>query len=198
MRAAIVVAVLMAAGCAAPYAVEEHTDKFSDPGRPQTFVMYRNAIDFRDPMGAVLTDELNGYVDRDRKTGAVVEAGFVLFRNVNSRQIAVSGGPKWLSIRPGDELVFIADGERIALPAVAAKTDHKTSYNTISGVDTDYIDHATYKTTPDVFRKIAYAKSLEFQAIGSEGRESFPGINRSLLKSFQMNLQKFYTENMAR
>lgn len=197
MRASIVV-VAMVSGCAAPYAVEEHTDKFSDPGRPQTFTMNRNAIDYRDPLGAVLTDELNGYVDIDRKTGAVAEVGFILFRNVNSRQIAVSGGPKWLGIRPGDELVFIADGERIALPAVAAKTDHKTSYNTISGVDTDFIDHATYKTTPDVFRKIAYAKTLEFQALGAEGRESFPGVNRSFLKSFQLNLQKFYTENIVK
>src|SRR3990172_6895622 len=96
-------------GCAAGYQTGEITDKFSDPTQPAIFSMRGNAIDYSDPLGSLRTSEMNGFVARDRATGKVKYTGFFLSRVTNNTKVGFSGAAKWLTIRAGDEAVFLAD-----------------------------------------------------------------------------------------
>lgn len=184
-------------GCAAGYQTSELTDKFSDPTKPVIHAMRGNAIDFADPMGMLQTSELNGFVARDRATGKVKYAGFFFSRVITSEEIGYSGKARWLNIQIGNEAVFLADGERIALKADApGRMDHKTNRGTGYTISTDYFEDVQYIGTVEQFHKIAYANTLEFKFSGVSGADSFPS-KRPLLQSFRANIQRFYESEIA-
>jgi len=183
---AAVVAILTS--CASPYQVRELTDQYSDPAKPSLYSMLNNSM----YVGGMLSvgSTLDGFVMRDRKTSKVVRTGFYL--TIESGEI----NGKWVGIRPGDALVFIADGERIQTEAISGDVDHRIrtiGYN----VETDYIDKAQYFVTPAQFRKIAFSKELKFQASGKNRTEDFPRGNLKFVQSFRLNLQKFFTEQVS-
>ena len=176
-------------GCAASYQVAEVTDRFSDPTKPATVAMKGNAIDYRDPLNAVAVSEMNGFVERDRGTGKVVAVGFNL--------IFVSKTGRWLSIRNGDEMVFLADGERIASKATGTKIDQNIQNLGVHGLNVDRYDFATYPVTTEQFRKIATAGKLEISVNGANGSHVFPRKDLGFLSSFQSNMAQFYQNEIA-
>ena len=119
--------VLSIAGCGGGgYAIKKSTDdQFSDKSLPILVTLEENYIDFKAPLGIIPTSQLIPYLFRDNG-GNIVETGFHLIN------VRMSGGMlhlqnQWLNIRTGDEIVFIADGERISAIAHDTKIDHYTS-----------------------------------------------------------------------
>jgi hypothetical protein len=192
MRYLTVFLLFLLAGCAAGYTVSEDTDKFSDPNKPAVVSMKGNDIDFGGPMVTIPTNQLNGFVSRDRVTRKLMNVGFFFKRAAYSGEITFNGGPKWLNVNPGNELVFLADGERISIPAITGSIDHKVERGFGTSVETLYLDFAQYHVTADQFRRISMAKTLEFQVSGTQGSTTYPRPNRKLLDSFLPNLKKFY------
>ncbi len=186
-------------GCTAPYQVIELTDKFTDPNAPAVFSMVNNSIDFSDPMGLVRFSTLNGYVMKDRKSGEPTGAGFYYNRIATDADVSFRGEPKWLSVRAGGEAVFLADGERIVLKARAnGRIDHQTTRGVGYSVNTDYSESVDYPATIEQFRKIAFARKIEFQFSGNNGAVSYPRKNYyALLESFQQNLRQFHDSQIA-
>ena len=189
-RRVLLLGIFLLAGCAAPYHVREATDKFSDPAGPAFYTMSGNAIDYRDPLGAIKTSELNAYVMRARTTGKILGVGVDLFIVSTSP----SGG-NWLTVRVGDDLVFLADGQRIAVKAVSSSIDHSVT-GTLGQIYTDRYDYARYPMTVEQLKAIAFAQSIEFKVQGRNGYETFPRTNFKLLDSFMPNLQRFYSEQI--
>ena len=185
----VFVSALLISGCTTPYRMTELTDKFSDPNAPMAYAIEDNAIDFPGPTFGIPVSQMNGFVTRDRKTGKVISVGF------NSRFVNESGS-RWLNIRSGDEVVFLADGDRIVAKAFNAKMDHDVR-RLSTGVTTYYFDFAQYGLTPDQFRRIAYARNLEFQVRGSDGVAEFPRKDFGFRESFQKNLRQFYDDQVA-
>lgn len=186
MRMAIVALALFTGGCVSAYKTTEVTDKFSDPSKPALLSMRGNNIDHTDGLNVLRWDELNGFVARDRATGKNVFVG-LSFSGVGRPPMRNT----WISIRSGDELVFLADGERIAVQATTGRTDVQISRG-LGSIDREYYDLAEYRMTPEQFATIAKAKTLEFKISGMNGSESYPRGGRSFLGSFQPNLLKFY------
>ncbi len=183
--AALAVLALLTA-CAAPYTVRETTNQFSDPTKPASYVMEGNR------MFAALGDQLNGYVDRDRTSGKVAGVGIA----ITLYDVDSVGGGGWLVVRPGDEIVFLADNERLAVKAAAGSLDHSVA--AAGGqVYTTRVDYAIYTMTPEQFKKVAFAQQLAFQINGKNGSRRFPNENFRLVDSFTPNLQRFYTEQIA-
>lgn len=122
-----------------------------------------------------MNDEMNAYVNRDRRTGKVVDVGY-------SVALGASLG-SYMMIMRGDELTFVADGERISAAALSGRIEY--------GMDT-----AVYSVKPEQFKKIAYANALEFKVQGRRSSQSYPGRNFNLLDSFRNNLRQFYSEQI--
>lgn len=195
---AIIPVIAVIAGCAAPYRTIDLTDKFSDPDAPAVTAMAGNSIDFHPPGGSVRASTLNGFVVKDKSTGRPVSAGFFFERVASGADIAFRGEPKWLAVRPGDEAVFLADGERVVLKARGSRIDHETTRGIGYSVETDYMEFAEYPATLDQFRKIALARTLEFKFSGNNGAVSYPRPNfYAILESFQKNLRQFHESQFA-
>jgi hypothetical protein len=175
---------LLLTACAANYQVAEVTDKFSDPTKPAVKSMVGNSIDLHDPLGSLPTSELNAYISTDRKTGKIVNIGF-------SAVFVNEAGSRWLNINPGNELVFLADDQRIVLNASTGSIDHKIVPNSISGPIRYNFDFAEYPATPDQILAVANAQKLEFKVSGISGSATFPS-GKPLLESFQKNIKQFY------
>lgn len=190
---ALIAATLLLAACSSAYRVGEDTDKFSDPASPRRISLHGNAIDYSDPLGTVPTSELNPWVSVDRTSGKAVAAGFYYDRAKPAAQFGPVGPDRWLSVRPGDEIVFLVDGERVVLRASSARIDSKPDRT----VGTYYFDYVTYSGTLDQVQKICTARKLEFQVKGSNGAVSYPIGTTSFLDSFLPNLQKFYKAEIA-
>lgn len=182
------------AGCTTPYAVVEETDKFADPNKPARYALRSNDI-LRNEIGISHGDLLDPYVERDRKTGKVISTGFVLLRTVSEPELIWIGAPKWLGIRPGDEIEFLADGERIAFKAVSARTYHNFGYYNGANM-TKYFDQAVYTSEPQQFAKIANAKNIEIKVNGGNGNTVYPSNNARMPDSFYENLRRFYIEQV--
>lgn len=181
-------------GCATPYAVVEETDKFADPNKPARYALRSNDI-LRNEIGVSHGDLLDPYVERDRKTGKVVATGFVLLRTVGEPELVWTGAPKWLGIRPGDEIEFLADGERVALKALSARAYHNFGF--YNGMNmTKYFDQAVYSSDPSQFTKITTAKNIEIKVNGMNGSEFYPRKGGYLFDSFTENLRQFYIEQV--
>ncbi len=194
----VVILSIVLSACAAGYQVGEITDRFSDPNGPRVVSMRGNSIDFSDPLGIVKTSEFNGFAATNRGSGKIEFVGFFYLRSVDSTEVAFSSLAKWLSVRQGDEAVFLADGERIILRATGrGKIDHLTTGGGGQGVSTRYFEDVTYQASAADFRKIAYAKSLEFKINGSNGSAVYPSGGRPILQSFQENIRKFYESEIA-
>jgi hypothetical protein len=175
--------------CAAPYQVDEATDKFSDPTKPAVYSMKSNNVDFRDPMGLVAASELNFFVERDRTSGKAIAVGLDAF------VVSYEFDGKWLNIRPGDEIVFLANGERIAAKAISTRIDHQVGRG--ASANTQYYDQARYLFTPAQFKKLSNADRLEIKIQGMNRAVSYPRPNQKYLDSFQPNIQRFYQEQVA-
>lgn len=196
-KARIIILAAMASslvGCTAGYSVAEVTDKFSDPSKPTTKAMVGNHIEFHDPLGSD-NSALNGWVSRDRQSGKVMAVGFYLHNVRPAAMVSWTGGTKWLRIRPGNELIVLADGQRIVARAVAGSMDHRVQ--AIQGsIYTDYIDDATYEVAPSQFAAVAHATALELKIEGADGSDAYPR-SMSILSSFGANLRRFYDEEIA-
>lgn len=191
----LLLACAIVSGCAASYAVVEETDKFSDPNQPARYAVRSNYI-VRNEIGVARDDSLDPFVNRDRKTGKVVSAGFFLLRTVSEPERAWTGAPKWLAIREGDEIEILADGERVALKAVWSKLSHNSSF--ANGLNTTmYFDQASYMADPLSFAKIAQAKTIEIKVNGTHGSTVYPRDGAYMLDSFYENLHRFYSEQIA-
>lgn len=197
MRALTLVFAGFLASCAAGYQVAEVSDKFTDPKAPAVYATRGNSIDFHDPLGQTKPGELNAFVARHRSTNAVVYAGFFYNRSTSADAAAFSGEPRWLSIRAGDQAVFLADDARIVLKAAGGQIDGRAHRGLGYSVESQYIDSAQFVGTADDLRRIAFAKKLEFQIIGANGALSYPRHNRPFLDSFQRNIQEFYQTQVA-
>lgn len=189
---AIAVVLMFLSGCAASYQTGEVTDKFSDPSKPRMIAMKGNAIDFGGPLIITRVSELNGFVASDRASGKMVYAG-VTFAGVGR----APARDTWLWIRVGDEIVFLADNERIAARAIAANMDHQVTRGVGYSIDREYYDYADYRLTPDQFNRVANANTLEFQVSGRNGTETYPRPGFRMLDSFRANLQQFYQAEIA-
>ena len=95
--------------------------------------------------------------------------------------------------------MFLADGERIVLKARAnGRIDHQTTRGVGYTVNTDYFETVDYPATIEQFRKIAFARKLEFQFSGNNGSVSYPRKNHHpLLESFQQNLRQFHDSQLS-
>lgn len=190
-------AVVVLSGCTATYRAAELTDKFSDPKAPMIVAMQGNSIDFHDPMGSVKPGELNAFVARDRTSNRPVFAGFFYHRMASGTGLAFSGEPKWLSIRAGDEAVFIADGARIVFKAAGGDIDSRVRRGVGYSVESEYIDSAQFTGTVEDLRRVAEAKQIEFKIAGRNGAVSYPRQGRQFLDSFQPNIRQFYMTEVA-
>jgi hypothetical protein len=180
--------------CASPYQVAEDTDKFSDPSSPRIYSFKGNGIDSGGPLWTLPVSELNPWVTVDRTTGKAIAAGFNYRRAKPDVQFGPVGPARWLNVRPGDEIVFLADGERIILRAASARIDHTVDRTT--GIY--YFDFVNYRaSTLDQMRKICSAARLEFQVNGRDGNVSYPIGTTRYTDSFQPNLRKFYETEVA-
>lgn len=198
MRAIVISgAVVLLTGCVAGYQSGEVTDKFSDPSGPAVYAMRGNSIDFHDPMGSVKPGELNAFVARDRSSNKPVYAGFFYNRSQSDGGAAFAGEPKWLSVRAGDELVFLVDGARVVLKAADGRIDGSVARRVGYSIETQYLDSAQYVGTVEDLRRIAQASRIEFQVVGRNGAISYPRHGRPFLESFQRNLAQFYQTEAA-
>lgn len=191
-----VFAVLFLVGCGpAKYAVKESTDKFSDPAAPAMFVMDGNTLE-TDAAGIAVYGYMDAFVSRDRDSGRVVMIGLEYTRVATSGELIWSGEPKWLAIRAGDEMVVLADGERLVLKAVSGNIDHVVE-RTATGPSTTYYDLGRYSVTAEQLLKIANASSLEMKVAGREGSRAIPRAGTKLGANLQQNLRRFYDEQVA-
>ena len=178
-------------GCApSKYAIKKSSDsEFADKNAPELVTLEENYIDFKDPMGLVPSSQLIPYAFVD-KAGKINEMGFHLI-NVRSYD-------RWLNIRKGDQIVFIADEERLTAKAQNTEIDHiTTGYNSVSKtVDTYYYDYAWYPLSKESMEKISKAKSIKLQIMGQDGLAEYGTKNRgfSIHKSFYENNRRFYEE----
>ncbi|MDY6979199.1 MAG: hypothetical protein SV201_04920 [Pseudomonadota bacterium] len=182
--------VLLLASCAAPYQVEQSTDKFSDPNQPEIYRLTHNKI-MSDYLGVAADDELRPFVMRNRESGKVVTAGVDLI--VSNTSAGIAGD--YLMIRPGDKLIFLADGERIELKAVASDIDHTVS-TPLASVYVTRRDEARYLMTAEQLEQIAFATKLEFKAQGRNSYATWPRTNFTIMTSFRDNLKRFYNEQV--
>lgn len=190
-------AVVVLSGCTATYRAAELTDKFSDPKAPMIVAMQGNSIDFHDPMGSVKPGELNAFVARDRANNRPVFAGFFYHRMASGTSLVFSGEPKWLSIRAGDEAVFIADGARIVFKAAGGDIDSRVRRGAGYSVESEYVDSAQFAGTVEDLRRVAEAKQIEFKINGRNGAVAYPRQGRQFLDSFQSNIRQFYATEVA-
>jgi hypothetical protein len=190
------VVVLFLAGCGpAQYAVKESTDKFSDPQQPAMYSMEGNVLE-TDPAGIATYGYLDAFVSRDRERGRVVLVGLEYTRVTNSGELTWSGEPKWLAIRAGDELVVLADDERIVVKASGGSIDHQVE-RTGAGPSTTFYDVGRYPLTSSQLLKIATAARVEFKFSGREGSRAVPRSGTKLGANLQANLRRFYDEQVA-
>lgn len=189
--------VVLLSGCTATYKAAELTDKFSDPSGPKIISMQGNSIDFHDPMGSVKPGELDAFVARERATNKPTSAGFFYQRIASGTSLTFSGEPKWLSIRAGDEAVFIADGARIVFKAAGGDIDSRVRRGVGYSVESEYMDSAQFIGTVEDLRRVAEAKKIEFKISGRDGAVSYPREGRQFLESFHPNIRQFYSTEVA-
>jgi len=188
-RIGYLIVLAIVSGCAATYQAQEVTDQYSDPNKPRMVAMKGNAIDYRDPLNAVPVSELNAYVERDRQTGAVVSVGFSL--------VFVSKNGRWIAIRPGDEMVFLCGGQRVAMKASAARIDQNVANLGSLGLAVDRFDYATYPATVEQFKTIASSQCTGIKVNGSTFAHEFPRRDLGFLSSFLPNIAQFYQTEIA-
>ncbi|HAK59005.1 MAG TPA: hypothetical protein DCO77_01310 [Nitrospiraceae bacterium] len=185
----IILAAMVLGACTAGYKVKVVEDQFSDPNKAYiTKTMDGNFISSTaDPLKLVPASELNAYVMVNKQTNKADRVGLHLY---NVRR----NGNKWLNIREGDEMIILADNNRVVLRARNAKMDHHVSSNSVTRtIDTDYFDSAFYSIEKEDFKKIAYATSIKIKINGMSGIEEYTKqINGGLLPNFK----RFYEEEV--
>lgn len=176
--------------CAASYSVKTVNDQFSDPNAPTILMLENNGIINHDPLGMVPSSELNCYLSLEKKTNKIIEMGMFLIHVDGNRN---------LFIREGDEMIFIADSNRIVLKAKSTKADYMSSgYNTVSKRYYNYFfDFAWYPCAKEDFYKITHAKDLKFKIIGANTIREY-GTDYKILGGCIENLRLFYDTNIKR
>lgn len=177
------VGILAGCGVTAPYKVTAE-DKFTAPEAPLYRALTDNSIDYHDPLQAFRTSQLNAYVERDRKSDAVLSAGFE-FVNQNE------GGP---IVASGQDLVFLADDRRIVAHCGPSIREYKYDRQGIN----DYVEAVSCKLDdPRSMGVISKAAKLEFKVNGQRGALTYPRTNFQLLPSFRKNIDSFFSTEVA-
>ena len=164
--------ILLLSGCmgSSSYKVKHNTDDpFADKSGSQLVTLDENFIAQKDPLGLVPFSQLIPYVIRNNK-GKNMEMGFHL-KNVQNDFLVPT---KWLNIRQGDEIVFLADGRRISARATNTRLDHTTDYNSlVKRAITTYFDFAWYPLTRDQMEVICNSNNEKIKVYGNDGTNEY-------------------------
>ena len=146
-----------------------------------------------DPFKIVPASQLNAYVMVDRQSVKIKQLGLAL-TNVRHEGGTIHGQNAWLNIIEGQEMILLVDEHRIALKAERPRIDSKTNDNPeTGGVDTSYIDYASYPLSIDDFKTIATAQTIKIKVFGQDAVSEYnEQINAGLLP----NLLQFYRKEV--
>ncbi|MFM8331790.1 MAG: hypothetical protein ACKN9T_08885 [Candidatus Methylumidiphilus sp.] len=171
-------------------------DQFADKSGFNLITLDENHMEMRYPNDIIPKSQLLPYVYRD-SAGNNIETGF---RLINVISDLVNSNARWLNIRQGDEIIFLADGNRVASKARNVSIDHISSYDSLTKrTTTYYYDFASYKLSADQFRAVCNARNIKIKIFGQDGYDEYGtgkhGQNE-LLENFYKNNKRFFDEEI--
>lgn len=166
MRILLCVALSALAGCATMNTVETTTDKFTGSTNTQ--------MSFNPLAGATIGfDDSQVRLEASKNVAASGETTFLLV-------VSVAGNSQgWTFIEDGESLLFLVDGERVALSG-----DGSAGHRDVAGGNC--FETAVYVTDAAFLHRLANAKEVEVRVSGSERN-----IDRKFSETNTKNFQEF-------
>ncbi|PCJ58348.1 MAG: hypothetical protein COA79_13915 [Planctomycetota bacterium] len=178
-------------GCVSGFKIHTLNDKFSSPNKNISVITSGNKFSNKSITGKFIGFSmgiyLNPFVIKDNSSFKPISVGFTLSNWVSEKAETFSSMCK---------IIFLADGKRIEVILDPSVTIHKqgTESLLIGKYGERFHEVSTGCLSFDDFRLISQSLFLEAKIVGKKRSKTY--LNKEVLPSFLVNLNKFYEQEV--